>query len=56
MNRALIRTKRSGEAAGAAYSFIDRAPGARRGLTYRLQLVDLKGKRSWYAAFAIASK
>jgi hypothetical protein len=30
--------------------------GAKRGLTYRLQLVDLKGKRTWYATFAIASK
>ena len=56
VNRSLIRAKRSGKPAGAAYSLVDRAPGAKRGLTYRLQLVDLKGKRTWYAAFAIASK
>ena len=56
VNRTLVRAKRSGEPAGAAYSFVDRVPIAKRGLTYRLQLVDLKGKRIWYAAFAIASK
>lgn len=55
VNRALIRAKRSGETAGASYRFVDRAPGAKRGLTYRLQLVDRTGKRTWYAAFAIAS-
>ena len=55
VNRSLIRAKRSGEPAGAGYSFMDSVPGAKRGLTYRLQLVDLKGRRSWYAAFAIAS-
>jgi hypothetical protein len=56
LNRTLIRAKRSGEPAGAAYSFVDHVAVAKRGLTYRLQLVDLKGKRTWYAAFAIASK
>jgi hypothetical protein len=56
VNRTLIRAKRSGEPAGASYRFVDPVARVRRGLTYRLQLVDLKGKRSWYAAFAIASK
>ena len=56
VNRTLIRAKRSGEPAGASYRYIDNVRGAKRGLTYRLQLVDLKGKRTWYAAFAIASK
>jgi hypothetical protein len=56
VNRTLVRAKRSGKPAGAAYSFVDNVRGAKRGLTYRLQLVDLKGKRTWYAAFAIASK
>jgi hypothetical protein len=55
VNRTLIRAKRSGEPAGASYRFVDRAAPVKRGLTYRLQLVDLKGKRTWYAAFAIAS-
>jgi hypothetical protein len=56
VNRALIRAKRSGKPAGASYRYIDYVRGAKRGLSYRLQLVDLKGKRTWYAAFAIASK
>jgi hypothetical protein len=56
VNRTLVRAKRSGEPAGASYRFVDHMSGAKRGLTYRLQLVDLKGKRTWYAAFAIASK
>ncbi|MFN2467476.1 MAG: hypothetical protein ABR521_05000 [Gaiellaceae bacterium] len=54
VNRTLIAAKRSGEPAGAGYSFVDRAPGARRGLTYRLQLVDQQGRRTWYAPFAAA--
>ena len=53
VNRTLVLAKRSGEAGGASYTFLDRHPGARRGLSYRLQLVDLQGKRSWYTAFAI---
>ena len=53
VNGTLIRAKRSGEPNGASYSFLDKHPGARRGLTYRLQLVNLNGERSWYAAFAI---
>jgi hypothetical protein len=53
VNRALIRAKRSGQAAGASYGFVDAHTGARRGLSYRLQLVDVQGKRTWYAAFAI---
>jgi hypothetical protein len=56
VNRALIRAKRSGEPAGASYRFVDTVRSSKRGLSYRLQLVDLKGKRTWYAAFAIASK
>jgi hypothetical protein len=51
----LVRAKRSGEPKGASYRYVDYMRGAKRGLTYRLQLVDLKGKRTWYAAFAIAS-
>jgi hypothetical protein len=55
-NRTLVRAERSGEPAGASYRFVDLVAGAKRGLTYRLQFVDLKGKRTWCAAFAIASK
>ena len=56
VNRTLIRAKLNGEPKGASYRYVDSVRGAKRGLTYRLQLVDLKGKRTWYAAFAIASK
>jgi hypothetical protein len=55
LNRTLIRAKRSGQAAGASYRYVDRGPGAKRGLTYRLQLVGPNGRRTWYAAFALAS-
>jgi hypothetical protein len=43
----MIRAKRSGQAGGAAYRFVD--PAAPKLATYRLQLVDLAGKRTWYA-------
>ncbi len=54
LNRALIAAKRSGKAAGAPYRFVDRAGKASRNASYRLQGVDLKGKRSWYGSAAIA--
>ena len=54
VNRTLIAAKRSGKAAGAAYRFVDRAARASRNASYRLQVVDLKGKRSWYGSAAIA--
>lgn len=44
-NRALIAARHSGEARGASYRFVDRA--ARGSASYRLQVVDLNGKRSW---------
>jgi hypothetical protein len=46
LNRTLIAAKRSGQARGAAYRFVDRL--APRSTTYRIQVVDLKGRRSWY--------
>jgi hypothetical protein len=46
VNRALIAASRSGQARGAAYRLVDpSAPGV---ATYRLQIVDLAGKQSWY--------
>jgi hypothetical protein len=50
VNRVLVAAKQTGRAAGAAYRLIDRS--VRRGgfYNYRLQMVDLKGKRSWYGA------
>ncbi len=48
LNSKLVPAKRSGQARGAAYRFLDRT--ARRGSfhTYRLQIVDLKAGRTWY--------
>ncbi|MFN2469087.1 MAG: S8 family serine peptidase [Gaiellaceae bacterium] len=56
LNRALIPAKHSGKAAGAAYRFVDRT--ARRGgsSSYRLQVVDLHGKRTWYAGRASVAR
>ena len=46
VNGALIRATHSGQARGARYRFVDRK--ALRSSTYRLEVVDLNGKRSWY--------
>jgi hypothetical protein len=48
LNRALVPAKHSGETSGAAYRFVDRKAKGRTLHTYRLQVVDLKGNRSWY--------
>jgi hypothetical protein len=48
LNRALVPAKQSGKPSGAAYRFVDRKAKGRTLRTYRLQVVDLKGKRSWY--------
>lgn len=50
LNRALIAAKRSGQAGGAAYSFVDRSALRGRRYSYRLQVVDLTGRRSWHGA------
>ena len=46
VNRKLIAARHSGEARGARYRVVDRA--ALRSSTYRLQVVELSGRRSWY--------
>lgn len=55
VNLALVQAKASGKTRGAAYRFVDRT--ARKGgfVNYRLQLVDLSGKRSWYTIGALAT-
>ena len=50
INDALVLAKHSSEARGGSYTFTDAHPGARRGLSYRLQLVDLQGRLYWTAA------
>jgi hypothetical protein len=52
VNARLVAAKRSGEAAGANYRFVDRLAG--RGSRYRLQLVDLNGTARWHSARAAA--
>ena len=56
LNRALIAAKRSGKAAGAAYRFVDRAAPRGGSSSYRLQVVDLKGKRTWYGGRASVAR
>jgi hypothetical protein len=48
VNKALIAAKRSGKSGGAAYRLVDR--NVRRGTvyTYRLQIVNLAGKKTWH--------
>jgi hypothetical protein len=48
VNPTLIRARHSGRTTGALYRFLDRGATRRNATTYKLQLVDLQGKRSWY--------
>jgi hypothetical protein len=55
VNRALIAAKRTGTVRGAAYSLLDRrALGA--GSTYRLQVVTLRGGRSWAGTASVRAR
>jgi hypothetical protein len=47
VNKALVRAKRSGTARGASYSVVDRAAKSGVAYTYKLQIVERNGKRSW---------
>ena len=47
LTRTLVRAKAS-DVAGASYRFVDRTARAGRFYTYRLQIVDRDGKRTWY--------
>ena len=55
VNRGLIAAKRSGESIGAAYRFVDRSVRRGKAYAYRLQVVDLAGKRSWHTLGSAAS-
>ena len=54
LNRMLIAAKRAGSAGGAAYRFPDRTVKGARTYTYRLQVVETGGKRSWYGVGSTA--
>jgi carboxypeptidase family protein len=54
LNRGLIAAKHSGQARGSTYRFVDRPAG--RSAKYRLQVVDLNGRRSWYVAPAATAR
>jgi hypothetical protein len=56
VNQALIAAKQTGRAAGAAYRLLDRSSRPRGSYTYRLQVVDLNGKRSWYGPGAVPAR
>ena len=49
LNARLIPARHSGEATGAAYRFVDRLAPRLHEPTYRLQVVSLRGSRSWFA-------
>jgi sugar phosphate isomerase/epimerase len=55
VNRALIRSEHAGRPRGADYRFVDRS--ARKGVpyTYRLQLVNRDGTRSWAGSTSITA-
>jgi hypothetical protein len=48
LNRQLIRAKRSAQPVGAAYRYVDRTARRDRAHTYRLQIIDRRGKRTWH--------
>jgi hypothetical protein len=54
VNRALIAAK--GGPAGASYRFVDRSTRAGVVYTYRLQLVDVDGTRSWYGSARVRAR
>ena len=56
VNARLIPAKQSGRAAGAAYRLVDRSIDARQTYGYRLQLVTLKGARSWSSGISVATR
>ena len=56
VNARLIPAKQSGRAAGAAYRLLDRSIEARRTYGYRLQVVTLKGARSWSSGISVATR
>jgi hypothetical protein len=55
VNARLMPARNSGRAAGAAYRFVDRSIDARKTYSYRLQLVALKGTRSWAGGITVAT-
>jgi hypothetical protein len=54
VNRSLIAAK--GAATGASYRFVDRSARPGVGYSYRLQLVDVDGKRTWYGSARMRGK
>lgn len=56
VNPALVRAKHSGGPQGATYRLVDRTAKAGRFYNYRLQTVDLRGKRSWYGVGSVPTR
>lgn len=55
LNRALIRAKPSGRTGGASYVLVDRRVRAHASYTYRLQTVEMNGRRSWSGSVSITA-
>ena len=53
VNKGLVGAKKAGQAGGAGYRVLDRSAVRGRFYTYRLQVVDLRGARSWYGAGSV---
>ena len=56
INAAVIPAKRTGTARGASYRFVDRTASRTRFVNYRLQVVGLDGKRSWFGAGSVPTR
>ena len=56
LNKRLISARHAGVARGDAYSLVDRKVRKGGTYTYRLQVVGLDGKRSWFGATSIQLK
>ena len=56
LNGSLLRAKRSGSTAGAAYGLRDGRVRAGASYTYRLQVVKLDGTRTWYGSSSLAAR
>lgn len=56
VNKAIVAAKAAGTSRGATYKLADKAAKKGKAYTYRLQAVDLTGKRIWLAKAALRAR